>query len=142
MIRALLDTNVLVSAAIKPDGKPAQILQQAGARFELLCTEFVLAELADVLTRPHIQKKYLELVVPERREQFTALVCSLAELVDVQGELSVVSDADDNPVLAEAVEGEADYLVTGDPHLLAIGALQTCRMVTPDAFLQLLLSEV
>jgi integrase len=54
----LLDTNVLVSTAIKPAGKPAQIFQPAGIRYELVCTEHVLDELADELGRPHLQKNY------------------------------------------------------------------------------------
>jgi putative PIN family toxin of toxin-antitoxin system len=141
MIRALLDTNVLVSAAIKPDGKPSQILQQAGARFELLCTEYILAELEDVLARPHIQKKYRELVSPERREQFLALLRGLADLVEVQTELSVVPDREDNVVLAGAVDGAADYLVTGDPHLLEVKEQLGCQVITPDTFLQLLTDE-
>jgi putative PIN family toxin of toxin-antitoxin system len=138
MIRALLDTNVLVSAAIKPQGKPAQILQLAAARYELLCTEFILNELADVLARPHLQKKYRDLVAPGRREQFAGLVRSLAEVIAVSSELRVVADADDNAVLAGALDGRADYLVSGDPHLLQHGVYRRCQIVTPDAFLQVL----
>jgi putative PIN family toxin of toxin-antitoxin system len=141
MIRALLDTNVLVSAAIKPEGKPAQILRQAAAQFELLCTEYVLAELAEVLTRPHLQQKFKDLVAPARREQFVALVRSLAEVIDVETKLRVVSDTDDNAVLAGAVDGEADFLITGDPHLMKVGEFRRCRVVTPDEFLHILTDE-
>jgi predicted nucleic acid-binding protein len=45
-MRVLLDTNVLVSTAIKPEGKPAQILQRAATSFELVCSEYILDELA------------------------------------------------------------------------------------------------
>jgi uncharacterized protein len=141
MMRVLLDTNVLVSTAIKPEGKPGQIFRFAAARYDLLCTEAILAELADVLARPHLQKKYKDLVAPARREQFVNLVQALAEMVTVESRLEVVADPDDNLVLAGAIDGSADYLVTGDPHLLEIGEYQRCRIITPDEFLQLLSGE-
>lgn len=66
MIRAVLDTNILVSAAIKTEGKPAQVLRQSPARFELLTSEYILEELAEALGRPHIQNKYPHQVTPDR----------------------------------------------------------------------------
>ncbi len=137
-MRVLLDTNVLVSTAIKPAGKPAQIFRRAGIHYELLCSEFILEELDDVLARAHIQNKFKDLVTPERREQFMALVRSLAETVELHTTLDVVSDADDNQVLAGAVDGHADFLVTGDPHLLALSQMRECKIVTPDQFLRVL----
>lgn len=141
MMRVLLGTNVLVSVAIRPEGKPARIFDFAAARYELLTTEHILGELSDVLARPHVQKKYQALVSEERREQFLALVRSLAEIVTVQTALTIVRDPADNPVLAGAIDGSANYLVTGDPHLLELGAYQGCRITTPDAYLQLLSHE-
>jgi putative PIN family toxin of toxin-antitoxin system len=140
-MRALLDTNVLVSTAIKPEGKPARIFQRAGDRFELVCSEYILAELADVLARPHIQKHYKDLVAPERREQFLTLVRSLAVMVVIQTRLDVVSDEADNQVLASAVDGQADFLVSGDPHLLSLLRYAGCKIVSPDQFLVILQKE-
>ena len=45
MTRVVLDTNVLMSAAIRPGGKPDQILRQLPARFDLVISKFILAEL-------------------------------------------------------------------------------------------------
>jgi len=137
-MRVLLDTNVLVSTAIKPAGKPAQIFQQADIRYALVCTEHVLDELADVLGRPHLQKNYSDLVAAGRREQFIAVVRSLADMVEPQTTLAAVSDPDDNHILAGAVEGRADFLVTGDPHLLKLRAYDRCKIVSPDQFLSVL----
>ena len=140
-MRALLDTNVLVSTAIKPAGKPALIFQLAGVRFDLLTCERVLAELAEVLGRPHIQRKYKNLVTAQRREQFLAVVQSLATLVEARTKLSVASDPADNEVLAGAVDGQADFLVTGDPHLLVVKQYAGCKIVTPDQFLAVLQAQ-
>jgi uncharacterized protein len=137
-MRAVLDTNVLVSAVIQPAGKPAQILRQAAAGFELICSAYILAELADVLGRPHIQKRYTALVTAERRAQFMALLGALALSPEVTTVLEIVTDAADNQVLAAAVDGQADYLVTGDPHLLGINHYAGCQIVTPDGFIRIL----
>ena len=137
-MRAALDTNTLVSAVIKPEGKPAQIYQLVALAFELVCSEFILRELADVLQRPRIQKRYTTLVTPPRQAQFLANVRSLAMVVDVHTLLQVVKDADDNRVLAGAVDGHADYLVTGDDHLLALKEFEGIKIVTPNEFLKVL----
>jgi len=77
-------------------------------------------------------------VTLERREQYVTVLRSLATLIDAQTSLEAVSDAADNPVLAAAVDGQADFLVTGDPHLLALKEYAGCQVVTPNLFLQLL----
>ena len=140
-MRVLMDTNVLVSTAIKPLGKPAQIFQRAATRFELLCSEYILEELAEVLVRPHLQKKYKDLLAPERRERFIALVRFLAVMVDAQTRLDMVSDEDDNKILAGAVDGRADFLVSGDPHLLKLRQYGGCKIVSPAQFLAILQAE-
>ena len=56
MIRAVLDTNVLVSAAIKKNGKPERILLASGERFTLVCSAYILEEVDRVLSRRHIHK--------------------------------------------------------------------------------------
>lgn len=73
MIRAFLDANVLVSAAIKSEGKPAKILRRAATDFEWLASEYMLAEVARVLARPRLRKLYAELVTFERRMEFLDL---------------------------------------------------------------------
>jgi predicted nucleic acid-binding protein len=62
-------------------------------------------------------------------------------MVEVQTALNVVADVEDNAVLAAAVDGRVDYLVTGDPHLLAHGQYEQCRIVTPDQFLEYLKAQ-
>ena len=63
----------------------------------------------------------------------------LAELVPGAAGVSDVSkDPDDDKYLAAAVEGRASFVVTGDPHLLAVGQYEGIRIVTPRSFLDLL----
>lgn len=139
MIRAVLDTNALVSAAVKPEGKPAQIFDQAGTRYELLCSDFIVREVKSVLPRTHIQKKYTRLVTPRLQARFLADVRSVATMVEVHTTLDVVKeDNKDNQVLACAFDGRADYLVTGDHHLLDIKTFRGINILTPAQFLDVL----
>ncbi len=140
MIWAVLDTNILVSAAIKEGGKPYQIVALASEKFGWLTSEFILAEVSNVIARPHIRKKYSDRMTPERRQQFLAAVRAAARMIEVKTELSVVADAGDNPILACAVDGKADYLVTGDPHLLRLRTYNAIQIVTADEFLRILAS--
>ncbi len=138
MIRAVLDANVLVSASIRPRGKSDRILRQAGDAFFLLTSEFILSEVEVALGRKHIQAKYQSRVTQEQRTQYLQELRVLAEAVQVQTELHVVSDPKDNPVLACAVDGRANFLVTGDRHLLRLKEYEKVRIVTPEEFLQIL----
>jgi uncharacterized protein len=139
MIRVVLDTNVLVSALIKREGKPNQIVSRAALEFTWLASEYILAETAQVLTRKHIQARYRAWVTAEQRAQFLAAAEAMAELIHVQTELAAVpQDVKDNPVLACAVDGRADYLVTGDPDLLTLKLFRGIEIVTPARFLQVL----
>jgi len=83
--------------------------------------ESIWEDLADVLARPRLQKKYTDLVAPERRERFIALVRALAVMVETQTRLDVVSDKADNQVLAGAVDG-ATFLSAGWPLRVRVSA--------------------
>lgn len=138
MMRVVLDTNVLVSAAIMPGGKSDQILRQASLKFELLTSEYILSELIRVLRRTHIQRKYRDRVTPKNQEEYFAALWAIAQLVETHTKLEVVADPKDDAVLACALDGQADYLVTGDPHLLALQKFRDIQIVTPAQFLKVL----
>ena len=138
-MRVVLDTNVLVSALIRPGGKPDQVLRRGASRFDLLSSELILVELEETLSRRHIQTKYKPQVTPRKRKRFLARLRAVATLVAIKSELrGIVTDPNDEAVLAAAVDGHADYLVTGDRHLLAVAAHQGVQIVTPEAFLRAL----
>lgn len=112
-LRAVLDTNVWVSGLAFPDGAPGRILAavrrgsvQAVASWDLA------AEIAEVLRRPRIQA----LGVTERDVE-DALVLLAPALPDVEVSVSL-RDPDDVPVVAAAVAGAAEAIVTGDRDLL------------------------
>ncbi|MBM3130417.1 MAG: putative toxin-antitoxin system toxin component, PIN family [Chloroflexi bacterium] len=137
-MKAVLDTNVLVSAFLRDKGKSAQILSQ-NSRFELLICEEIVAELTDVLNRPGIRRKetYLEHRVHEYLERLRAsgTWVTIAEIENL-----IPHDPPDNTVLACAVEGGAKYLVSGNKHLLDLKQHRRVKIVTPAQFLEILKS--
>ena len=134
-MRAVLDPNVLVSAAISPAGPPRQILNAWGdGRFELIVSAILLGELRDVLARPKLRRWISAALAAE-------LVDGIAEsavILDDPHERHATSpDPDDDYLIALARASRADYLISGDQHLLALDGPDP-PVLTPRRFLNLL----
>lgn len=136
-ILVVLDTNVLVSALITPKGSfPHQIYQKFKEQeFILLTSAPILSEIEDVINRPHLVKNY-SLTINQRRKIIKELM-ALSFVVSETQELKVViNDPDDDKFISCAVVGEADYLVSGDNHLLNLKQYQNIKIVSPRQFLE------
>jgi putative PIN family toxin of toxin-antitoxin system len=140
VIKATLDSNILISALIKPEGKPAQIVAFArGSKFELVLSHAILQETYRVFHYKHIQRKYPS--SEEAIKEFLSALRELGALVVIQHIENIVPhDPPDNLVLACAVEGKADYLVSGNLHLLDLEQHRGVKIVTPTQFLEILTS--
>ena len=138
MLRAVVDTNILVSGLVSPLGSPARIIHHwLQGDFLLLVSPVLLDELRRVLEYPRISNRLGW--SPAERQRFLDRLTKLALLTP--GTLSlpgVTRDPKDDPVVACAVEGRADYIVSGDRDLLALRIYQGVRIVTPCEFLALL----
>lgn len=134
-MRAVLDTNVFISAVVNPRGAPARVLRAgfAGA-YTIVTTVELLGELEEVLARKFPR------IPAQRRRRFLAALRRKAERVETAGlrvEISV--DPDDGPVLEAAFAGRADVIVTGDArHLLPLKRVGGIRILSPQDFLRLL----
>lgn len=135
MIQAVLDTNVVVSAHLKEQGREALILELAIAGyFRWFVSEPLLEEYAEVLARPRFgfEPKGLARWMPEMRKR--------AVMVRPSKRVNAARDAGDNMVLECALEGRADYLVTGNvKHFPA--RYQDIRIVLPRQFMTILAAE-
>lgn len=117
-MRAVVDTNVWISAVLNPVGPPAAVrtaLRQG--QFTLVTSEPLLAELARVLARPRFARRYG--IRPADIGTLVALLRERAEIVPVSGALHLCRDPDDDLVIETAVNGGADALVTRDDDLKA-----------------------
>jgi len=134
-VRAVLDPNVLVSAAISTAGPPRQIITAwVDGRFELIASAALLDELRDVLQRPRFRRW----ISAELASEFIAGLEQDAVNLDDPPELQGVSpDPDDDYLIALARAASARYLVSGDRHLLDL-ADPDPPVLTPRRFVELL----
>lgn len=137
MLRVVLDTNIIVSGIISSSGNPRRILQAWRQKeFTLLSSEAVIQEVTKVFHYPHLSETYQ---ISESDVQI--VVQSLvndAELLEDLYEVERSRDPDDNVLLACALEGKADYLVSGDSDLLSIKYYHGTQIRTPKQFLEIL----
>lgn len=142
MLRFVADTNVIISATIVKEGASNQILQAWRRReVELATSLILLTELEEVLLRPRI-RKYQAMTPMEVSELLILLKHASIQAPGKQQVSVVVEDPDDNLVLSTALETYADYIVTGDRHLLDLAEYQGIQIVSPVEFLKILRKSV
>jgi putative PIN family toxin of toxin-antitoxin system len=118
VLRAVIDTNVWVSALLNPRGHPALILGAIRKRrFVPILSQPLVEELIDVLGRPRIVDKYK--LEPEEVAEYTALLVERAEIVSPPGDLHLCRDPRDDMVLETAIVGKASCLVSRDDDIKA-----------------------
>ena len=128
-IRVVFDTNVIVSA-IGWDGKPETCIVLAFQGVIQPVTSSVMEdELHEVLTYPKFDFTADEIF------RVADTLSTVSERVDPAIELAVVPDAADNMFIECAVAGDADYIVSGDSHLLNLESYEGIKIVAPDEFL-------
>lgn len=138
-MRVVLDTNTLVSALLSPHGPPRRLLDDARAQVFVLCSSAVLmAELLDVVSREKFARRFAQVGLTP-----LGIVGEIRRLATMAAPASVprviASDADDDHVLACALAGNADLIVSGDKHLLDLGGdYQGIRIVAPAEAVQLI----
>ncbi len=135
MLRVVFDTNVLVSTIISR-GKPRELWNKViDGKIRLVISEDLLKEFNEVIPRPQF-RRYLKR--PKLRKFQRALI-QLAEISRVKTRFTeITEDPDDNMVLEAAYSGRADYIVTGDKHLLRLGEFKGIKVVTVDGMLKIL----
>lgn len=136
MLRAVLDTNVIVSGIKKKEGVNGQILRVAiEGHFQMITSPSILEEVRRVLRYEKIRKEHLW---PDMEiERFLIRLASLSELTEDVVELNIIKeDAQDNRILACGLEGKAEYIVSGDLHLQQIEKYKGIRIFSPSLFLQ------
>ena len=138
---ALLDTNVWVSAFLKPDGLPGRIVAAAfRGEFAVVSSPSELMEIADVLSRPRLRRRFAFL--HQEVQTFLRLIAAKALLVSIPHTLKACRDPDDNDILEAAIHGRAKYLVTRDDDLkrdldlMRFARMHSLRLVSVAQFLK------
>ena len=138
-LRVVLDTNVLISAFISKKSKsPDKIYQKIKAQKIINVTSVgIIEEEEEVINRDYIAKNYNLRAEQRKRfiEELAAISVVLAPKLQIK---AVEDDPDDDKFLSAAVEGEADYIVSGDRHLLNLGKYANIPILPPRDFAKIL----
>ena len=128
-MRIVLDTNVLVSSILSPSGVPSQIRDLWNAKeFELITSDPQIERMRGVLSRA----KFADRIPEGDKEKLFSEIRDAATFVEPAEGITDSPDPEDNVILATAVAGQADMVVTGDKkHLLPLGSVQGISIVEP-----------
>ena len=127
----VVDTNVLVSAALKQQSMPGMavlLVERRGGLLKSIATE---QQLFEVVARPRLAS----LIDPEAQAWLQKLMVA-AELVTITERIVACRDPTDDKFLELAVNGHADLIVSGDGDLLALNPFRDIPIVTPAVFVQ------
>lgn len=134
MIRAVLDTNILVSAFFW-GGVPRLVIDAAREnQYRLVTSEILIAELLDVVSRRKFAVR-LQAIAETSESLIEDGYRTLAEVVEPAPLQPIIKDdPDDDHLIACAIGDNTNYIVSGDHHLLELGTYQTIKMVTVNQF--------
>lgn len=139
-MRAVVDTNILVRAVIRPHGTVGPVLLRLRhGEYTLLYARPLLEELVDVLNRPRIRDKYR--LTDLDIQTVIGLILLRGEGVAPTERIRACRDPKDDKFLEVAVAGRADLIVSGDQDLLTLHPYGEIPIVGPRAFLRMLDQE-
>jgi putative PIN family toxin of toxin-antitoxin system len=133
-VRAVLDSNVVISGAISPRGTPADILRSlTGGEFELIASQMLLSELERALAYPKLRSHISE---SDAADLVRWVADSASAVVDPDTDPPVHSRDPDDDYLIVLASAHRAALVSGDKDLLALEG--RIPVFSPRAFLDLL----
>ena len=133
MIRLVLDTDTLISAIAWRDSKARKILEACLAgKYVLVESTALLKEFLSVISKPKFT-----FISEEQKAELLARLISHCEIVEPKERLSIIKeDPADNKVLECALEGRAQFIITGDQHLLTLKHFGKITILTANNFLE------
>lgn len=130
-LRIVFDTNAIVSAVLLSNSVSRLALNKALDNSLILISSPLLLEIADVFSRPKLDKYITE----NERMRFLVGFLKVTKLVEVYESIQICRDPKDDMVLELAVAGNADLIITGDLDLLTLTNFRGVKILTPSKFL-------
>ena len=130
--RFVVDTNVLISHLLMPDSTPGKALKCALHKGELLVSDDTLTELAEVINRP----KFDNYLSSQDRKKFFEVLAPLCIRVEIIRQVHACRDPNDDKFLEVAINGSADFILSGDSDLLALHPFHDIPILSPSQFLK------
>ncbi|MBN2014435.1 MAG: putative toxin-antitoxin system toxin component, PIN family [Candidatus Altiarchaeota archaeon] len=133
MIKAVLDTNIHISAFIKYGGKEWRILEKAvNQEITLSTSEDLLDEFRKVMIKPKFRYNTNQI------NEMIHLLLAISHLTTPEKKITAIKeDPADNKILECAKAGKADYIVSGDKHLLNLKEYDGIKILTSTEFLKI-----
>ncbi|MDZ8222664.1 putative toxin-antitoxin system toxin component, PIN family [Nostoc sp. ChiVER01] len=131
----VIDTNVLLSAALSPDGTARKALDKVYKEFFIAQSDETYQELK---TRIY-KRKFDKYISDEERQDFLDVVKKYSKFIEIKSQVKICRDPDDNKFLELAKDSSAEFLLTGDQDLLSLNILAEYenQIITPRDFLDL-----
>jgi len=132
-MKVVYDTNIIISGLLF-SGKQRELLKYViDHSVQLIISHSIIEEIGDVITRSKF-KVHRELQVISVAE-----LIELSKLVHPTKKVNIVeNDLDDNMIIECAIEGNAEFIITGDSDLLKIGSYEGIKIIDTNAFLNIL----
>jgi len=131
--RYVFDTNVIVSSLLFENSKPSKAVLFALKNGKILLSLELLEEISEVLGR----KKFNRFLTSEERDAFLETFVERAILVKIIEKVQACRDPKDDKILELALNGNAQYIVSGDKDLLVLNPFRDIQIVTADEFLKI-----
>lgn len=128
----VLDSNVLISASLSPEGKVRAAVNRVREVGVLLFSDPTWEELTSRIERP----KFDRWTTHQTRLDFLEALLSFSEWTEISGAKLGCRDPEDDKFLETAEAGKATVLVTGDSDLLTVRRWKATPILTPADFLQ------
>jgi len=125
------DTNVLISAFLLSNSTPDRVISWIRKNGIFFFSEATFDEFKEVLHRPKLQK-YL---VSQDLQEILTLFRNESQFININQEVQLCRDPKDDKFLTVALEGKADYLISGDQDLLVLKKIGHTPIITPQLFL-------
>ncbi len=134
MHRVVIDTNVLISGIIQHSGFPFRVVKLwENASLVLITSVATIRETERVLNYPKIKRVYR--LTDDDINRVLSNLITYSVFVDSVSKVDVIrEDPEDNNILATAIDGKADYIISGDTHLLQLKKYNSIDIVTPKEF--------
>ena len=135
--RVIIDTNLWISFLITNN---LNILSELFLfeRFQIIFSDELFNEFLDVARRPKFKKYFDEKSVQLLIENISEKL----EFIEVASAITVCRDLKDNFILALSIDGNADYIVTGDKDLLSLNGFKGKKIITINEFIKIIDTEV
>lgn len=137
MLKVVVDTNLFVSSLISEKGSPVKLIERwKKGEFHLCISHPIIEEVFEVINRPKLKDRFR--IESEVIQELKSLILERAIISLSTYKVNRSPDPKDNIFIACALEEGADYVISGDSHLLNIKSYQGVQIIDVNTFLRIL----